>query len=206
MKLKEIFLNSTNQREPGFSLNDWNTENATLVTRAENLPVYMIKPKQESQLVAYAIKKDNQFVSFVIGTHQSVHGTKYFMIGRSYTLPTHEKQGLSSALYTALVTKKHLVLMSDNEQGPGSKRVWDKISKVLHTQVLNLKTGEKLSRDKIPDDQIYQQDPNHPNAKNLVIVTEQYVNNIIDDVRSQNENLLGDYVIYTHPDVHGVYD
>ena len=209
MKLAEIYLNSSEQQTSGFSIEDLDITNVIWVTRAENLQVFEIHPPKFKVYTIYAVKKDDKFVCFLWGVYHTILGTKYFMVDRLWTEPEYRKQGIASALYAALYEKLKIKLMSDNEQSPNAKKIWDRIRSIIPTKILDLQTGEKFDHQQVPDNVLYNTNRDGQDTKRYVIVTEReptILDEVWDKTRNKKDCMLGDYYTFTHPDVKGKWD
>lgn len=210
MKLNEI-TKIVQQPDPGFKESDFDIENAQQVTTAENFPVFKLKSKGnlDPALEAYALKKDDRFVSFVVGKYGTLDGPAFF-VQRSYTIPSLRNKGLATALYSVLYRRLHLKLISDVEQSPETVSVWKKLSKSLPVRVLDTKNQRSLELQDVPDKQLY--DPELElklvieNTHTLNIQGGQPITDLLIPERPLIDKILADYINYTASENDGLYE
>ncbi|MGI0075935.1 MAG: GNAT family N-acetyltransferase [Nitrosopumilaceae archaeon] len=172
MKLDEIVIRPTNQ-PGGFRLADFNQSLAKLVGSAENIPIYAIPHNHDPATDMYALKQDNKFVGYLIGTWGTLNGVALY-VKRTYVIPSYRNKGLITALYNTLYTTLKYKLVSDNEMSPESISVWKKLSKTLPVKVLNVKTKEVFDMKDIPDKNIFGLTKDYENIR-LILEKEEIV-------------------------------
>lgn len=136
MKLSEIVLDSNVQNAGGVDL-----ETLTGWVKIGVINGHSIYETSIGKLHIFSL--DN--MTFVMGSlfSPSVGKSKGIVIERSFTLPSHRNQGLSTRLYTALI-QLGFMLVSDGQLSPGSYRVWTALSRLTSVNAYNIKTHELI--------------------------------------------------------------
>lgn len=150
----ELVLNQTSQH---VDLSSFDFLNGEQVASSENgLPVMKATSNTQPDWIGFAIIKDDKPVASVFGK-QATKRPNYFIIMWAWTDPEYRRQGLITSLYVTLYKKARYKLVSDIQQSPGMKKVWDAIP--LPTKVLDTDTWQTYNRDQFSDDVLY--DGNH---------------------------------------------
>lgn len=203
MKLTEIRMVNTISHKR-FSVDDFDSTNQQSVGFGEGgTQIKKMSAHKDPRVLLYALyTKDGTLLSCVTGYNAPYDGSTFFVILDVYTPAEYRQQGYATALYTALVKKYGMKLMSDKEQTPSGRQLWNGISKVLNVSVLDASTGTTTPRSQVSDDEIYVDDPNR-----YLLIAEQH-NHPIDSVGTPHiqDGILEDYIIYTHPDNEGLYE
>jgi hypothetical protein len=150
MKLHEIKMVS-DQTIKGFSLSDINLESGVQIGTAENIPLWKYTARDPHQN-AYALRMGDEFVAIIVGTPHKLD-KPYLIIQRTWTNPKYRGNGYAPALYVALVRKFHLALISDAEQSPGGRKIWDTIRSMVTVRMFDNETRQFVTD--ISDQELY---------------------------------------------------
>ncbi|MGI0075936.1 MAG: GNAT family N-acetyltransferase [Nitrosopumilaceae archaeon] len=210
MKLDEI-VKVTSQPFPNVKLD---LTNAELIGHTETVPIYHIKIIGDTSYDVYALKKDNKFVTFIMGKWNVLEGSHALYIERTVTLPRYRNKGLITALYKGLYVELKYKLVSDNEMSPESISVWKKLSKVLPVKVFNTETKKTTDMKTTPDDQIFGMEQEYENIR-LVLEKKELVyketplregeKRIYGDIHIPKKSWQFQNLIYTHKENRGKY-
>ena len=189
MKLTEI-TKIVQQPSPGFSFDDFNI--VKQIGTAENIPLFRLEHKKDTEYQGYALQKDGQFVSAMVGRWGTLDGDAFF-IERTYTVPSERNKGLITSLYQALYRKYKIRLISDIKQSPETISVWKKLAGVLPVKVIDTENKKILSLKDVSDEQLY--DP----ELGLRLVLERFIPDpTFCIIPEPTDGILEDYINYTH--------
>lgn len=207
MKLNEIHLTAQHTKKR-FKVSDFDPSTKRLFGRGEGgLFIYQQKTPKDNAAVLFTLEsKDAIILSSVIGYFFTYGNITYFKVLDVFTAPQYQKKGYATALYTALVRKYKLKLMSGAKHTERGKQLWSSIQKVLNVKVLDVKTNKIFSMEEVSDEDIYIKQPD----RYLLIAERTYHNKehkrLIETSISIADKILSDYLNYTHPDNIGKYN
>lgn len=187
-----------------YSLTDFGTNEKTHIGYSEGgTTIYKLVHPKDSRVLLYALyDKSEEFVSGVVGYNSSVKNVKYFCVLDVFTPTTHRQKGYATALYVSLVKKYGIKLISDKNQTPDGRKLWDRISKILQVKVLDVETDDLVSREKVTDDEIYN------TQKDRYLLVAEHTRTGIDKFGMPliGDGVLEDWINYTHVDNNGLYE
>jgi len=204
MKLDEIRLVRSGYRNKRYKLTDFNIENGIVFGYSEGDTVIIKTPSpKDSRVILFALCNSQQaFLSGVVGYFCDWQGTEYFIVLDAFTPEPLRHKGYATALYTSLVKKYNIKLMSDKEQTDDGKRLWTGISKILNVQVLDATNNTLLPRNQVSDDAIYINEPDR-----YLLIAEHVLSGIdLIGIPNVGSGILEGRQIYTHPDNIGLYE
>lgn len=198
MKITEI-LNIPNQDQHSVNLSQFDINNAKQVAFAERIPVFYSSAKN---LELYFLKKDDDIISFILGSKTTINDNEYLEIHRTWVDPEHRMKGYATALYSALYNKLNKKLLSDEKQTPIIQRIWKNVDTVLNTE-----TGEIKTRSQISDSELYVDGSDlSRESKRYRLIKENFINLLTRPYDLEHNKIIGDNLIATHPDNNGKYD
>lgn len=203
MKLDEITLvdghGNKNFNISEFDINNGErigySEGGTIITKSHH--------NIDSRLILFSLTNENNlFLSGVVGYFFPFNGREYFLINDVFTSREQRNKGYATALYTSLVRKYHVKLMSGKTQTKDGKLLWDRLSKVLTVNVYDAKTKTTVPRNQISDDDIYVNEPDR-----YILLVERCVVSIHDiGIPNIGDGIIKDILNYTHPINEGKYE
>lgn len=164
--------------------------------------------------IGFAIMKDSKPVASVFGK-QGTKRPNYFIVMWAWADSEHRRQGLITSLYVTLYKKARYKLVSDVQQSPGMREVWDTIP--LPTKVLDTDTWQAYARDQFSDDVLYdgnhryrlliELSPNSPNDTVGLPLSYTPGHGRLDEQINYDADadIFKDYQKYTHPMNQGQY-
>lgn len=194
-----------NDLEKGFSWNQIDIESGQMQTlSSEPYEVWKYEttdPKQVMFVLRDPKKNIKDSAASVIGQFDS--DNNYFIIQRAWTHPNKRKQGFMTQLYVTLNTRLQMSLASDMQHSAAMAKVWKALP--LKQTVYDLETGESFDRNKIPDEELYNQ--NNPNKYRLLIEKSNRYNFEYDNIKDFDpaSSILFEFTLYTHPSNRGKY-
>lgn len=205
MKLNEIRLIKNGHRTQRYNISDFDTENGTAIGNSEGGTI-LVQAKcvrdQHAVLIALYDKNKENLLSGIIGYFFNFNGDEYFKVIDVFTPVPFRSKGYATSLYTTLVRKYQVKLMSDNEQTEDGKRLWAGISKILNVQVLDASNKTIIPKNSVSDEDIYINEPDR-----YLLVAE----HIVTGIDLIGIPLVGDGIVesrrfYTHKDNVGLYE
>lgn len=173
-----------------------------------------IMKSEHDGLIGFAFIQDDKPVAAVYGK-PGLKQSDYFVIFWAWTDPKYRRKGLISALYVGLYQKIGLKLVSDSEQSPEMKHVWDNLS--LPVKVVNTSTWKTYDRKHISDEKLYDGNQHlrlmleyyiQDKTKDPIGIPQKYKLNescLTNNVYNAEADILKDYLKFTHPDNEGRY-
>lgn len=204
MKLNEIYPINHSHNSKRYSLTDFNVDNQSTVGYSEGGTVITkCTHKKDSRVILYKLSsKSGEYLSGVVGYNFHYKNTDYFCILDVFTSSEHRQKGHATALYTSLVKKYGIKLISDKQQTPDGIKLWNRIGKILTVKVLDVETDQFVSRQHVSDDELYN---NHP-ERYLLVAEHNSVGINKFGVPLIGDGLLEDHLLYTHDDNVGIYE
>lgn len=203
MKLDEIHLVGSHDFKR-YSYEDFDADNSTKIGFSEGGTVIRRSvARKDARVVMFSLHDtDGELLSSVVGYPHTIDQTEYFVVLDVFTASNYRRKGYAIALYTSLVKKYGLKLMSDKKQTSDGKDLWSAIGQVLDVSVLDASTGEKLSRSEVPNQQVYITEPDR------YLLIAEHTESLIETVGDVTigDGIVDDYMIYTHPDNEGKYE
>lgn len=207
LKEVEIVLDQTRQN---VDMNFFDFENGEKVGKGEGgLLVVKAQANDGSGLVGFAFMKDKAPIASVFGKF-ATKVPNYFFIRWAWVEPEYRRQGLITSLYVALNQKLGLSLVSDTEQSPTMKKVWDSLP--LPQKVLDTKTWQVYNKADFPSDVLYGGDHRYQLLIEFSLGYDPETDPIGLPLRSESlcalkeertydskRDILDDYMKYTHP-------
>lgn len=198
MKLEEIYTTGTQTRSV-IDPTKFDMNNAEVVALAE-APFKIVKAftTLDSSVVLYGvISDDGALICSTVGRLATVFGKQYFIIGGTWTAETHRRKGIATMLYTTLVKRLKLRLMSDREQSPEMFQVWNKLRSQHLASVISTHTGDVVD---VSDNQLFQDTDSLEDNFRFVMESP---HTGIPDVGT---GVIYEHQIYTYPSKQGMYE
>lgn len=202
MTLVEILrINSTS----GINSDAFDYENATIVGDFERNDIWNIK-STEPGTEMFAIKQNNNIVSYIVGHFWDDKGQRYFVLADAQTQPAHQKQGLVTSLYMFFIKKKNIKIISDKEQTPQGEQLWRSLARQFsdRIKIMDTSTKQTFSLEEIPLDMVYVNgSKDSPESQRYRLVLEDLLDCGIPHV---GYDIVKENVIYTDPNKYGIFD
>lgn len=202
MKLDEIHLVGSHDSKR-YTYDDFDESTAVIGYSEGGTIIRKSTAHKDPQVVMYSLHTPNgEFVSGVVGYPHTYGGTEYFVILDVFTPLQYRRMGYATALYTSLVKKYGLKLMSDKKQTSDGKNLWSTIGRVLDVSVLDASTGNKVPRSGVSDQQVYITEPDR------YLLIAEHTKSLIETIGNAtiSDGIVDDYKVFTHPDNEGKYD
>lgn len=203
-KLREILRVHSRH---GIAPNTFNVKDAEQDGFTEGKPVYIIKGPDNTEL--YCFIENDEIISHVMGIQfKGTDGKDYFVLKDTNTLPDYRRQGLATSLYSYIVNKKGIRLLSDDEQTQRGEDLWKGITKHFpeRVKVIDVATGKQQKlKDMKYDGQVYiDGSKSTPASQQYRLVLEDNENPL--GIPKEPYKVVMGSIIYTSPKNVGVFD
>lgn len=146
MKLGEILITATPSDSKRWDPTKYDLSSRVKLGPSEmGLDIYTIS---HGVMVMYALFKQDTYIASVCGHPWD----NYFVIVDTYVVPEFRRMGYITTLYIDLIKRYNIKLMSDIEQTPNGKLIWDALKRRCNISSYNMNTTEILPVDSTPGD------------------------------------------------------
>jgi len=142
MKIDEITIS----HEGGINLDiiSKNRNNEQKLTSTNNY--YFFKNNINEYLVYYLIH-DNEVIAGTILIEVIIDNTKYLQVKGIQVEPKYRGEKLAIVMYNRIRHNENIPIISDTIQTPDGKKLWYKMSKTYNIKVMDINTGNIVSKD-----------------------------------------------------------
>lgn len=200
MRLDEIIIVPDTNKQL-FSINDYDLINGKHIGYSENGTIVMMCSNIHAPtLTMYGLfsPDGNTLLVSIIGVKVLYKGKSYFQVKDVFTPEQFRQQGFATALYSALVSKYKIALISDRKQTNAGRQLWTALSKVLDVKVFDSVTRELVPYHDVVNN-IYVTDIDDNKNRYHWLMAEQQHNELMFDEDNVGDGILLDRIHYTNP-------